>query len=147
MCEIQASPFYRFNAKTVAMATQQPCCKRLSLSAPSLLCPPTRYTGTRRRRAIMICRLRWGVDGRGPAALSFISTSLSVFPTWLLINSAFTLSVSVLWFIPHPLNLTGCPVTREEKSSRNVMRDCSVGGGLGCLSEVFLLCACWWGRR
>lgn len=33
--EIQESPFYRFNAKTVAMATQQSCCKRLSLSAPS----------------------------------------------------------------------------------------------------------------
>ena len=96
MCEIQASLFYRFNAKTVAMATQQSCCKRLSPSAPSLLCSPTRYTGTRRRRVIMICRLQWGVDRRGPTALSFISTSLSVIPMRLLIGRAFTLSVSVL---------------------------------------------------
>lgn len=40
----KASLFYRFNAKTVTIATRQSHCKRLS--RPLLLCSPTRYTGT-----------------------------------------------------------------------------------------------------
>lgn len=149
--EIQESPFYRFNAKTVAMATQQSCCKRLSLSAPS--CSARRLGIQAPANAERLWYVFCDVLTGGPHSFPFTSPSLSAF--WCSFQCTASLlstqeSMPVL-LLKCPLTLTGCLMTREEKFTKGY-DELRCDWGLSCEFVCFhCLCVveedgvCVWG--
>ncbi len=143
MCKIQASLFYRFNAKTVAMATQQSRCKRLSLSAPSCSAHRQGIQASANAERLWYVSL---MDADRWAQLSIHSPKFVCILMQLLIYFSFTFNPEWVCVI-----LLKCPLTQpsawwdRKKSSRKVMRNWSIIGAQLCVC-VFLLFVCWWGR-